>query len=107
MGGFAISNVYALSLLLLFAAGFLNLAFGAMAMTLVQLEAPPHMRGRVIGLYNVSFHGMRAFSGVTIGIGGALVGVHWSLALSAIALFIITLVLLAYEFRYKAAQPAE
>jgi hypothetical protein len=76
-------------------------------MTLVQLEAPPHMRGRVIGLYNVSFHGMRAFSGVTIGIGGALVGVHWSLALSAIALFIITLVLLAYEFRYKAAQPAE
>jgi hypothetical protein len=50
---------------------------------------------------------MRAFSGVTIGIGGALVGVHWSLALSAMALFIITLVLLAYEFRYKAAQPAE
>jgi MFS family permease len=107
MGGFAISNVYALSLLLLFAAGFLNLAFGAMAMTLVQLEAPPHMRGRVIGLYNVSFHGMRAFSGVTIGIGGALVGVHWSLALSAIALFIITLVLLAYELRSQAAQAAE
>ena len=107
MGGFALSNIYALSLALLFAAGFLNLAFGAMAQTLVQLEAPPHMRGRVIGLYNVSFHGMRAFSGVTVGMGGALIGVHWSLALSAVALFVITLLLLAYELRSKAAQPAE
>jgi MFS family permease len=107
MGGFAVSHIYALSLLLLFAAGFLNLAFGAMAQTLVQLEAPPDMRGRVIGLYNVSFHGMRAFSGVTVGMGGALVGVHWSLGLSAVALFVITLLLLTYELRTKAAQPAE
>jgi MFS family permease len=107
MGSFALSNIYALSLLLLFIAGFLNLAFGAMAQTLVQLQAPPHMRGRVIGLYNMSFHGMRAFSGVTVGIGGALIGIHWSLALSAIALFVITLGLLAYDLRSKAAQPAE
>ena len=65
------------------------------------------MRGRVIGLYNVSFHGMRAFSGVTVGMGGALVGVHWSLGLSAVALFVITLMLLGYELRSNAAQPAE
>src|SRR5262249_24891715 len=45
IGGFALSNVYLLSLALLFAAGFLNLAFGAMAQTLVQLHAPATIRG--------------------------------------------------------------
>ena len=38
-------------------------------------------------------HGMRAFSGVTVGIGGSLIGIHWSLALSALALLAVTLVL--------------
>jgi len=90
MGGFAVSSVYLLSLALLFAAGFLNLAFGAMSQTLVQIHAPPAIRGRVIGLYGTSFNGMRAFSGVTVGMGGSLVGVHWSLALSAVVLAVVT-----------------
>jgi hypothetical protein len=90
MGGFAVSSVYLLSLALLVAAGFLNLAFGAMSQTLVQMHAPPAIRGRVIGLYGTSFNGMRAFSGVTVGMGGSLVGVHWSLAISAVVLAIIT-----------------
>ena len=36
---------------------------------------------------------LRAFSGVTIGVGGALVGVHWSLAASAALLFFALLAL--------------
>jgi MFS family permease len=107
IGGFAVSDIYALSLGLLFVAGFLNLAFTAMAQTLVQLHAPDHMRGRVIGLYNMCYHGMRAFSGVTIGMGGALVGVHWSLGLSAALLLLIAFGLLAYEMRPRLAEAAE
>jgi MFS family permease len=99
IGGFAVSNIYAVSLLLLFIAGFLNLAFGAMAQALVQIHAPQNIRGRVLGLFNMSMHGMRAFSGVTVGMGGSLVGVHWSLAVSAVALLVITLGLFAYEMR--------
>jgi MFS family permease len=90
MGGFALSTSYVLSLMLLFAAGVLNLAFGAMSQTLVQMHAPSEIRGRVIGLYGTSFNGMRAFSGLTVGVGGSLVGVHWSLAVSAVVLAIIT-----------------
>ncbi len=78
-----------------------------MTQTLVQLHAPNHMRGRVIGLYNMCFHGMRAFSGVTVGMAGALIGVHWSLGLSAAALLVIAIVLLLYEMRPRPAQPAE
>jgi hypothetical protein len=38
--------------------------------------------------------GMRAFSGVTIGVGGSFIGIHWSLALSATALFVVAILLL-------------
>jgi MFS family permease len=105
--GFAVSTLFALSVALLVAAGFLNLAFGAMTQTLVQLNAPDHLRGRVLGLYNMCYHGMRAFSGVFVGMGGSLVGIHWSLALSAGAMLVIAFALLAYELRPRAPAPAE
>lgn len=97
--GFAASTEYYVALPLLFIAGFLELSFNAMAMTLVQLHAPPNMRGRVIGLYNMAALGMRAFSGITIGVIGGLIGIHWSLALSAMALLAIILALLAFAAR--------
>jgi MFS family permease len=104
VAGFAASSIYALSLVLLFATGFLELSFNAMAQTLVQIRAPAHIRGRVIGLYQMSSLGMRAFSGVTIGIVGSLIGIHWSLALSAMALLAAVTGLLAFALRNAPAQ---
>ena len=97
IGAFATVSVYPLALALLFVAGFLELSFNTMAQTLVQLNAQPHMRGRVIGLYSMSALGLRAFSGVTVGVLGGLIGIHWSLALSALALFAITAGLLGFS----------
>ena len=94
IGSFALSASYPLALTLLFAAGFLELSFYAMAQTLVQLHAPPEMRGRVIGVFVMSAMGLRAFSGVTVGVGGSLIGIHASLAISAGVLF----ALLAFGF---------
>ncbi len=99
IGGFAASTHYGLALALLFAAGFFELSFNTMAQTLVQLRAPPHLRGRVIGLYQMGALGLRAFSGVTIGIVGGLIGVHWSLALSAMMLLTVITGLLAFTLR--------
>jgi MFS family permease len=93
---FALSYNYNLSLMLLFFAGLLNLAFYSMAQTIVQLLAPGHLRGRVIGLFSMATMGLRAFSGVTVGVVGGLIGVHWSLALSAMALLAVTLGLFAF-----------
>jgi len=70
-----------------------------MAQTLVQLHAPAPIRGRVIGLYILCALGMRAFSGVTIGVVGGLIGIHWSLALSALVLLAVTAALLAFTLR--------
>ena len=64
------------------------------AQTLVQLNAPAAVRGRVIGLFSMSALGLRAFSGVTVGLAGSLIGIHLSLALSAAVLLAIILVML-------------
>jgi MFS family permease len=82
---FSLSKSYPLALGFLFAAGFLELSFNAMAQSLVQLDAPPDKRGRVIGLFNMASLGLKTFSGLSVGLVGSLIGVHWSLALSALA----------------------
>jgi MFS family permease len=96
IGGFAAARSYPLALALLFCAGFLELAFFAMAQTLVQLNAPAAVRGRVIGLFAMSALGLRAFSGVTVGLGGSVVGIHWSLALSAATLLALTATMILF-----------
>jgi MFS family permease len=89
LGSFALTSVYQLALVLLFIAGFVELSFNAMSQTLVQLNAPVAIRGRVIGVYLMSALGMRTFSGITVGLVGAAIGIHWSLAGAAAALFIV------------------
>lgn len=96
IAGFAAVTSYPLALALLFFAGVLNLAYLSMAQTLVQLLAPAHLRGRLIGLFNMSSMGLRAFSGLTVGVLGGLIGVHWSLGLSAMALLAVTIALFAF-----------
>ena len=87
LGGFALTRQYTLALVLLFAAGFLELSWSAMAQALVQLNAPEHLRGHVIGTYAMASLGLRLFSGLTVGVLGSLLGVHASLAISAAVLF--------------------
>src|SRR5262245_5479951 len=90
---FAAVRSYAFALALLFATGFFELAFNTMAQALVQLNAPADIRGRVVGLFNMAGLGMRAFSGITVGVLGAAIGIHWSLGLSAAVLLACLLVL--------------
>ncbi len=106
MIGFALSWSYPLSLGLLVLAGMTNLASQSIAQTLVQLLAPPEKRGRVIGVYNMSSSGLRAGSGVTVGVLGALIGIHGSLALSALTLCLLAIVLLVYTARAGARAAA-
>jgi MFS family permease len=87
--GFARSSTYTLSLVLLFIAGFVELGFNSMAQSLVQMNAPDAIRGRVIGVFSMSAMGLRTFSGLSVGLLGAFVGIHNSLSYSAAALLVL------------------
>jgi hypothetical protein len=94
MGLFPLTHSYPLAVGLLVLAGVFNIAFQSMAQTLVQLLAPPEIRGRVVGLFTMAMLGLRAGSGVTVGLMGTYVGVRLSLALSSFAIVLVSAVLL-------------
>jgi hypothetical protein len=102
LAGFARSNTYAVAISLLFVAGFVELAFNSMAQSLVQLNAPAEIRGRVIGVFAMSANGMRTFSGLSVGLLGASIGIHNSLSYSAAALF--SLYIAIFLTRYLAGR---
>ena len=97
--GFARSHDYLLALALLFVAGFVELAFNSMAQALVQINAPDEIRGRVIGVFSMSANGLRTFSGLSVGLLGARIGIHNSLAYSAAALLAVYALVLAARYR--------
>jgi len=102
LASFALTPFYALALVLLFIAGFAELSFNSMAQTLVQLNAPAEIRGRVIGVFTMSALGLRTFSGVSVGVVGSLIGIHAALATSATTLALLSLTLLAVAGRARA-----
>jgi MFS family permease len=103
---FAITASYPLAVVLLVIGGVANLASMSIGQTIVQLEAPAADRGRVIGVYGMSANGLRAGSGFTVGLVGAVVGVHWSLGLSAAALTVGSLIAAFYALRGRSSVPA-
>ncbi|EQA98028.1 MFS transporter [Sphingobium baderi] len=91
---FALTPIYSLALIFLFCAGFFELSFSSMAQTVVQVEAPADIRGRVLGVFGMASLGCRAFAGITVGLIGSLFGVHISLALAAAMLLAAVVALL-------------
>jgi MFS family permease len=69
LASFSLSHSYALSLALLFAAGFCELSFSSMNQTIVQMKAPDEIRGKVLGVFGMSSAGLRLFSGIFVGSG--------------------------------------
>jgi hypothetical protein len=99
IGLFPAAPGYAVAVTLLLLAGAFDIVFTSTAQTLVQMLAPPHERGRIVGLFNTAVLGLRAGSGVTVGLLGAVIDVHWSLALSAAALLLTAAGLFVRETR--------
>ncbi len=99
IGLFPAASNYGVAVTLLVLAGVFDIAFTSMAQTLVQVLAPPRLRGRIVGLFNTAVLGLRAGSGVTVGVLGAVINVHWSLALSAAAVVVTAVGLLVREAR--------
>ena len=87
--GFALNRSYPVALVLLFCAGFFELSFSSMVQTIVQINAPNEIRGRVLGLFNMASLGLRAFSGLCVGMLGSVITIHDSLALATACFFAV------------------
>jgi MFS family permease len=104
---FALTHSYVLAVAALLVSGVANLASMSIGQTVVQLLAPPAERGRVIGVYGMSANGLRAGSGFTVGLLGAIVGLRWSLGLSAAALCVGTAFAAVYALRGRPPRSAD
>ena len=66
----ALSHWWLLNIPLLVALGLCSITFTATANTRLQLVAPPHMRGRVMSIYQLLFAGTTPFGSLVIGCAG-------------------------------------
>jgi MFS family permease len=105
--GFAATPHYGLALALLALAGVFRLTSQAMAQTLVQIMAPPRLRGRIIGVFNMSQLGLQVGAGFTVGILGGVIGARLALAASALAALAVCGSLLAFVLRRQPAAVPE
>jgi MFS family permease len=97
MALFPLTRNYSLAIALLVVAGVFNIAFTSMAQAVVQILAPESVRGRIVGLFNTAILGLRAGSGLTVGVLGVFVGVRMSLMYSSLMVVLITCALFARE----------
>jgi MFS family permease len=93
MGLFPLTQNYPAAVALLVLAGVFNITFQSMAQTLVQMLAPPAIRGRVVGVFNTAMLGLRTGSGLTVGLLGTVVGVRLSLAVSSFLVVAVSIAL--------------
>jgi MFS family permease len=83
LGAVAISTNYALSGTLLIALGFAGILFSTSANTLLQLNVPDVLRGRVMSLYMLLFAGSTPIGGLLIGTLSNIIGVSETLLVCA------------------------
>ena len=72
---FAFTGSLVVAVIALVLTGFSQITATSTGQAIVQLEAPPAERGRVLGAYSMFGPGMQTFSGVTVGALGTLVGI--------------------------------
>lgn len=93
MLGFALSRQIGLSIVCLFVCGFSMVSFASVINSLVQSEAPDHLRGRAMSLFVFAFGGCMPFGNLLAGGLAHFLGVPTALLTQALALGAIALLL--------------
>ncbi|MDA1184014.1 MAG: MFS transporter [Acidobacteria bacterium] len=103
MGLFPMAQSYPVAVGLLVLAGIFSITFTSMAQTLVQMLAPARIRGTVVGLFITAMLGLRAGSGLTVGVLGAYIGIQRSLELSSLMVVVTAVALFVFDARVRRA----
>jgi len=83
LAGVALSPIFVVSCVLLVALGFAGIVFATTANSLLQINVPDQLRGRVMSLYMLLFAGSTPIGGLLIGTISGLLGVSIALLICA------------------------
>ena len=76
-----------------------SITFNSSAKTLLQMEAAPQMRGRVMSLWSIAWQGGTVIGAPVVGAVGSGLGARYALALSGVAALAVGAVIVALRFR--------
>jgi len=93
LGAFAAAPGYAAALPLLLAAALCGTVASVLTATMLQLETPPALRGRVMGLYALTLIGVPALGTLLLGTAADRVGVRAAVGAAAALLGVATLLM--------------
>jgi len=101
VAAFGMLRSFPLALLLLVAMGTMQTMAMASANALVQLTAPPHARGRVMGFYSMVAFGGFALGSLPVGAAGDAIGIGAALSAGGVILILFALTLLPRLRRFQ------
>ena len=90
VSGFAFAPTYPAALGMIFLVGITNSIFLISSMTSLQLRVPPHLRGRVMGIYTITFSLIPA-GGLMGGVIAEALDERWAVTISAAVLSLIVI----------------
>ena len=85
---FSLTRTLPLSLVMLLAVGGANIVANNLANSLVQTVTPDALRGRVMGVYMLTFFGFMPVGALLAGTAASMVGVRLTVALGAAGTFL-------------------
>ncbi|MFN8496667.1 MAG: MFS transporter [Anaerolineae bacterium] len=102
----ALSSVLPVTAVLLILLGFASISYTATSNTLLQLNAPDHLRGRVMSIYFLLFAGSTPIGGFITGWLANRIGVSETLLIEAAICFVGVLVGIRYYVAHREQIPA-
>jgi MFS family permease len=94
--GFAFAPNYGAALLMIYCAGVMHSVFLVISMTAIQMRLPSNFRGRVMGIYTISF-ALMPLGGLMGGNIAEIYDERWALTISAVILAVIMIVTLTTQ----------
>lgn len=107
---FSFDRIFVVGLGLLFLSGLFQLVSGSMMSTMIQLETPGQMRGRVMSLSTVTYQGFSPFGGLFIGGLAGAIGTPQAVGLSAAlcaAVAVVAFIAVPVVRNYVSKEPVE
>ncbi|MCX6047305.1 MAG: MFS transporter [Chloroflexi bacterium] len=100
--GVALSHLFAFTAVLLVLLGFASIAYTATSNTLLQLNTPDHLRGRVMSIFFLLFAGTTPIGGFITGTVATYIGVPETLMIEAGICAVGAVIGIRYYYRHRA-----